>query len=70
MSINAEDIVYINTCVCIYVCVHTYIHTLTHIFAMVNLQFINGAVSKPSLIDQFLGLWPAFLHRSNTLHDG
>lgn len=47
--------VYINTCVyvCVHVCTYTYIHS--H-FAMVKRQFINVAISKTSLIDQFLGL--------------
>lgn len=49
--------VYINTCVYVCVCMCAHIHTYTHIhFAMVKRQFINVAISKTSLIDQFLGL--------------
>ena len=53
--------------ICVNVCC---VYKFTHISALVNLQFINVAISKTSLIHPFLGLWLAFSLRSNTSHDG
>lgn len=64
MYINAENI---NT-LYNYVCAHIHAHTHIHIFAMVNLQFIHVVVAN-ILDHQFSGLWSAFLHGNNIIHD-